>query len=68
MLQQHGPHKRDFELEVGCAAGPLEEGGDVSGGVGEVGYLDEEAVGGGAGEGGREVGLGLEDDLEGGGG
>lgn len=79
MGEEKGPHEVHLELDVmGWAVRgggePLvdEVGvsglGRVGGEFGRSGGFEEEAVGGGAREGGREVGLGLEDDLEGGGG
>lgn len=71
MAEEEGPHVENLELDIlGGARGFGEPGVDVF--ICRVqamsqGCFDEEAVGGGAREGGREVGLRLENDLERGG-
>ncbi|PON51394.1 hypothetical protein PanWU01x14_216380 [Parasponia andersonii] len=77
VAEESGPHERDLELvvlsrRVRVGGEPGADGvgvGFLRPGPGEEGVrggLDEEAIGRGARVGGREVGLGLEDDLEGG--
>lgn len=59
MAEEEGAHEGDLELDVVGELGVSRVGGGERG-------PDEEAVGGGAREGCGELGLGLEDDLEGG--
>lgn len=73
VAEEEGADEGDLELVVLCGRGGGgaggEPGGDGLGVVGrawEMGRLDEEAVGGGARVRLGELGLGLEDDLEGG--